>query len=85
MDSVPTPHAGAGGGFRDLVGLADILAITSMISFLYEHTAQHLEHPFEGAIVFASIVFISILVWRDVRFLMITERLAKSLERRGQA
>ena len=64
---------------------ADILAITSMIAFLYENIANHSEHPFEGAIVFASIVFISILVWRDVRFLMITEKLAKSLEDRGLA
>lgn len=62
---------------------ADILAITSMISFLYEHIAQHREHPFEGAIVFASIVFISILVWRDVRFLAITEKLANALEEGG--
>lgn len=64
---------------------ADILAVTAMVTFLYEHIARHLEHPFEGAIVVASIAFIDILIWRDVRFLLITETVARALWRSEEA
>lgn len=60
---------------------SDFLAMTAMITFLYEHIAIHSEHPFEGAIVIASIVFMGLLVWRDIRFLFITELVARSLAR----
>lgn len=59
---------------------ADILAMTAMVTFLYEHIAVHAEHPFEGAIVVASIVFMGLLAWRDIRFLIVTERLARRLD-----
>ena len=62
---------------------ADILAITSMVSFLYEHIVKHLEHPFDAAVVIASIFFISVLIWRDVRFLLVTEMVARSLHQKS--
>ena len=59
---------------------AGVLAVTTMTAFLYEHIAIHAEHPFEGAIVVASILFVALLVWRDARFLLVTERLARKLQ-----
>jgi hypothetical protein len=58
---------------------ADIGIMAAMIAYLYEHIATRAEHPFEGAIVVASIIFIWVLIWRDIRFLIITERLARKL------
>lgn len=58
---------------------SDIGAMTSLLAFLTYQLPRGEEHPFDGAILGGSVVFLALLVWRDVRFLVATERVATHL------
>lgn len=61
---------------------ASIGVITSIVAYQAQRISSGQGHPFEDVILLASVVYMSVLVVRDVQFLTLTEQVATLLRKR---
>lgn len=64
---------------------SNIGLLTSILSYQVERILSGFGHPFEDSILFASVVFLVVIILGDIKFLTLTERLADELLRRNHA
>lgn len=64
---------------------SNIGLLTSIISYQVERVFSGEGHPFEDAVLFASVLFLLVIIVGDIKFLALTERLADQLLRRHNA
>lgn len=64
---------------------SNIGLLTSILAYQIERVFGGNGHPFEDTVLFASAVFLAIIIVGDIKFLTLTERLADQLLRRTHA